>query len=623
MNAVDSVAALKLDGASLRAETMDAKTLVKSLPTLPGVYRMLDAGGGVLYVGKANNLRQRVRSYFRARGLAPRVQSLARQVAAVDITVTHTENEALLLENNLIKTLQPRYNVLLRDDKSYPYIFVSDDAFPRLTFHRGAKREKGRYFGPYPSAVAVRESLNLLQKVFQLRQCENSFFQNRSRPCLQYQIKRCTAPCVGLIERERYALDVRHVLMFLEGRSQAVIGDLVEKMEQASARRDYEAAAAYRDRIAALKHIQQRQYVAGGGGDVDVLAAVTAHDTACVVVGFIRAGMNLGSKAFFLKAGAASRPEEIAAAFLPQYYLGKTIPGRIYLNRPVADKALLEAAFSRQAGKKIAIIGATRGAPRRWVRMAEINARDALRRHLAGKAGLEQRCEAARAALALDAVPERIECFDVSHTRGEAAVAACVVFDVNGPVKSDYRRFNIEGVTPGDDYAAMSQALARRYRRVKEGAGRLPDLLLIDGGKGQVAAAASVIEELQIEGVRLVGVAKGHERKPGNERLFLSGSGRAIILPSDSAALHLIQQIRDEAHRFAIAGHRRRRARARLASPLQDIPGVGDRRRQALLKNLGGLREVARAGVEDLCRVPGISPALAQRIYDDLHEPDR
>ncbi|HXZ45917.1 MAG TPA: excinuclease ABC subunit UvrC [Pseudolabrys sp.] len=604
----------------------DSKTLINRLPGQPGIYRMLGNRGEVLYVGKARSLRKRVQNYFRDSGLSPRIASLMQQVRDVEVTVTRTENEALLLENNLIKSLHPRYNILLRDDKSYPYIFVSEaQEFPRIGFHRGAKRDKGRYFGPYPSAYAVRETLNLLQKIFRVRQCQDSFFRNRSRPCLQYQIKRCSAPCVGYIDSARYRQDVEQALLFLEGRSESAIDDSIRRMEQASEKQDYETAAVHRDRIAALKRIQETQYVAGEGGDADALAVAAAPEAACVVVTFIRGGRNLGSKSFFPKPGAETEPGEILSAFLPQYYLsasvtgGRMVPSRIYLNQPVPDRTLLERAFAHLAGKKVNIAAAVRGTARQWVQMAQLNAAEALRRELADKIDMRRRFEALRDALELEAAPERVECFDISHTMGEATVASCVVFDVNGPVKSDYRRFNIEGIERGDDYGAMSQALTRRYRRVKEGEGILPDLLLIDGGKGQLSAAEVALQEMQIEGVRLVAVAKGRSRKPGKEQLFLSGSKRPTILPADSHGLHLIQQIRDEAHRFAIAGHRLRRGRTRTHSTLERIPGIGGKRRQALLKNFGGLREVARAGVQDLTRVPGISRDLAQKIYDAFH----
>ena len=603
---------------------VNAKALVENLSDAPGIYRMLDVQGEVLYVGKARNLRKRVASYFRKSGLTERVRLLMQQVTAVEISITHTENEALLLENNLIKSLRPRFNILLRDDKSYPYIFLSDDKFPRLGFHRGAKHDKGRYFGPFPSAASVRESLNLLQKVFPVRQCENSFFRNRSRPCLQYQIKRCSAPCVGYIDADNYRDDVRHVAMFLDGQSRAVIQEMIAKMETTAARRDYENAARYRDRIAALRRVQERQYISSdAGGEADVIALAVGQGAACVSVTFIRNGLNLGAKHFFPKIGAAREPEEILSSFLPQYYLGKAIPSAIYTSHAVPDRALLERAFTDQAKRKVAIAHVTRGLRRRWLKLAELNAAAALRRYLNDKLSLHRRFEALQEALKLDALPERIECFDISHTLGEATVAACVAFSPDGPLKSDYRRFNIEGVPAGDDYGAMTQALLRRYRRaVEQGAddgAKLPDLVLIDGGKGQLAAAAAALEELQVRDMRLVAVAKGRERKPGEEQVFIAGSKTALRLPNDSPALHLIQQIRDEAHRFAIAGHRQRRAKARGQSSLEQIPGIGQRRRQALLKNLGGLQEVARAGVDDLTRVPGISPELAQRIYQSFH----
>jgi len=602
----------------------DAKSFVKSLSVSPGVYRMVGARGEVLYVGKARNLRSRVSSYFRASGLATRTRALMRQVHNMEVTVTHTESEALLLENNLIKSLRPRYNIVLRDDKSYPFIFLSDHEFPRLAFHRGAKRDKGRYFGPFPSAFSVRESLNLLQKVFPVRQCEDSFFRNRSRPCLQYQIKRCSAPCVGYVDAAVYAEDVRHAAMFLEGQSQAVIEETVARMEQASAQRDYELAARYRDRIAALGRVQERQSVSGEGGDADVLASAVEQGTACVVVTFIRSGRNLGNKNFFPKIGGETDAATILAAFLPQYYLGKPVPRTIYLNHAVADQVLLESAFAEQSGTRTQLVSNPRGLRRRWVRLAELNASDALRRFLSDQASLRKRFEALQEALTLDALPERIECFDISHTSGEATVASCVVFTPDGPLKSDYRRFNIENIAAGDDYGAMAQAVMRRYRHVleqkSEDGGRLPDLLLIDGGKGQLGAVEGVMRELSTACVRLVAVAKGRSRKAGRERLFLSGQRGATILPADSPALHLIQQIRDEAHRFAITGHRQRRGRVRKTSTLESIPGIGDKRRQALLKNLGGLQEVARAGIEDLARVPGISPGLAQRIYELFHD---
>ncbi len=600
--------------------SFDAKLFLKHLTPKPGVYRMLGAKGEVLYVGKAGNLKKRVSSYFRTAGLPPKTQALMAHVCNVEITVTHTEGEALILENHLIKELRPHYNVLLRDDKSYPYIYLSNqDTFPRLAFHRGARRAKGRYFGPFPSASAVRDTLSLLQKLFRVRQCEDSFFRNRSRPCLQYQIKRCTAPCVGLIDSDTYRRDLRHAALFLDGKSGEVIDELVQRMEEASQALDFELAARYRDQIASLRRVQERQYVSGDSGDVDVVAGVSQGGTTCVQVFYIRGGRNLGNKSFFPRAPADASPGEVLSAFLPQYYLGKDVPQEILLSHAVEDQVLLAEVLSSQAGHRVALNNRLRGERARWVQMASHNAENALGLRLASRMGVQRRLEALQDALSLDQLPARLECFDISHTMGEATVASCVVFDNEGPVKSDYRRFNIADITPGDDYAAMRQALRRRYTRLKEGEGKLPDLLFIDGGKGQLRQAREVLEELQVEGVIIVGIAKGPDRKPGMETLFLSGKATPTILPGDSPALHLIQQVRDEAHRFAITGHRQRRSRARSTSVLENIPGMGPKRRQQLLKQFGGLREIARAGVEDLASVQGISRELAQRIYDVFH----
>jgi excinuclease ABC subunit C len=571
-------------------------------------------------VGKARNLRNRVSSYFRASGLSNRIQSMVSQVAHIEITVTHTENEALLLENNLIKSLLPRYNVLLRDDKSYPYIYLSDHAYPELRYHRGAKKAKGRYYGPYPSASAARESLNLLQKLFAVRQCRDSYFANRSRPCLQYQIKRCRAPCVGLISEQDYVEDVRHTAMFLEGKSREVNDDIMRQMEQASANLDYEKAAVFRDQLAALSRVQEQQYISADAGDVDVLAVAIDGGMACVSATFIRGGRNLGSKPFFPKLAAGSEAVEVMDAFVSQHYQQKHVPRDILISVQLSDPEMLAEALGQQCGHKVKFSVPSRGNGRRWMDMAQVNAEDALRRRLAERSTLRAQFEQLQDALHMEAAPERIECFDISHTSGTETVASCVVFGPEGPLKSDYRRFNIKDIQPGDDYAAMRQALTRRYRRSKQGEQIIPDLLLIDGGKGQLRMAAEALEELQLVGVTMVGVAKGPERIPGKEKLFLWPDSEATILPPHSPALHLIQQVRDEAHRFAITGHRARRARSRNSSPLEQIPGVGNKRRQALLKHFGGLQEVVRAGVGDLAKAPGISPALAQKIYDALHE---
>ncbi len=586
---------------------------------------MLDAEGQVIYVGKAKNLKRRVSSYFSSKDKGAKTHALVSQICGIEVTITHTENEALILENTLIKEHKPRYNILLRDDKGYPYIYLSDEAFPRLSFHRGRRDKPGRFFGPFPSASAVRESLNLLQKLFPVRQCEDSFYRSRSRPCLQYQIKRCSAPCVDYVTEEQYGEDVRHAVMFLEGKNNAIINELVRRMEQASESLAFEQAAHYRDQIANLRRVQEKQYVMGSGsGDLDVIAAVARNGVGCVQVFFIRNGRNLGNKTWFPRHTADSDESELLAAFLPQYYLGggsqeRPIPPELLVNHPLTDRDLLEGVLSEQAGRKVVISHRLRGERSRWLQLAMTNAEQALSAHLTNKLNIMSRFEALQEALQLDDLPQRIECFDISHTMGEATVASCVVFDVNGPLKSDYRRYNIEGITLGDDYAAMHQALTRRFKRLKEGEGKFPDILLIDGGKGQLSQAEQVLEELQVIGVILIGVAKGPTRKPGVEQLLLSGQEQPIILPPDSPARHLIQQVRDEAHRFAISGHRQRRAKARRTSPLEDVPGLGPKRRQLLLRQFGGLQEVARAGVEDLSTVKGISRQLAQAIYDAFH----
>jgi len=605
---------------SAPGSAFDSRNFLKTLSVRPGVYRMLDADGKVIYVGKAGNLRKRVASYFRKTGLTVKTAALVEQIAAIEVTVTHTEGEALLLESNLIKQHRPRYNVLLRDDKSYPYIFLSEkQEFPRLRLHRGARRAAGRYFGPYPNAGSVRDSLHLLQKLFRVRQCEDSFFNNRSRPCLQYQIRRCTAPCVGLISTQDYAQDVENTVMFLEGKSSQVIDSLVRRMEESAAVQDYEQAAVFRDQIASLRHVQEKQYISKEHGDMDIIACVTDKGGACVQVFFIRGGRNLGNAVFFPRVPMESVADEVLSAFIPQYYLGKDIPPELLLSHELHDSKLIEQVLSQHAAHTVALRFRVRGNRARWIKMALENAGHALHAQLNTRKGFAARLQALADILHLPDVPERIECFDISHTGGESTVASCVVFGLEGPLKSDYRRFNIRDIDPGDDYAAMDQAISRRYTRLKKGEGRMPDLLLIDGGKGQVAAACRALEELQVADLRVVGVAKGPARKPGLETLHMPERRQPLVLPPDSSALHLIQQIRDEAHRFAITGHRQQRARSRNASALEGIPGVGAKRRQQLLQQFGGLREVARAGIEDLSRVKGINRTLAQQIYDAFH----
>ena len=601
----------------------DAQTFLQTLPTRPGVYRMCDEAGDVLYVGKAKSLKNRVSSYFRSTALDSKTLALVGRIARVETTVTGSETEALLLEQSLIKEYKPPYNIVFRDDKSYPYIYLSsEDKYPRLAFHRGARKKKGRYFGPFPSAYSVRDSLNILQKVFQIRQCEDTFFKNRTRPCLQYQIKRCSGPCCDLVTLEDYADDVEHAVMFLEGKSNAVIQGYANKMEKASKDLDFERAGHYRDQVMHLRKIQEQQYVVGNKGDIDVIATAAGSGGVCVLVMFIRGGRMLGNKTYFPKTRLNEDEPGILAAFLPQFYLGaasgREIPAEIVVSASLEDKLVLEEALTARAGMRILLSDKVRSHRKKWVALARTNAEQDLGAHLANRNNLQQRFVALQEAFALDEMPTRLECFDISHSAGEATVASCVVFDQSGPIKSDYRRFNIEGVTPGDDYAAISQALQRRYTRIKKGEGRLPDLLFIDGGKGQLSTAEKVMEELQIEGVLLVGVAKGTSRKAGLESLLVSG-GREMSLPADDPALHLIQHIRDESHRFAIVAHRHRRDKKRKESVLERIEGVGPKRRRSLLRHFGSAAQVESASVDELARVEGISRVLARHIYATLH----
>ena len=600
------------------SDKFNPSVFLGTLTNYPGVYRMIDSKGAVLYIGKANNLKKRLTSYFRKKTQTAKTRTMMAQTANIEITVTHTENEALILENNLIKEFMPRYNILLRDDKSYPYLFVSSDTFPRLSLHRGTKRAPGRYFGPYPSAGAVRESLNLLQKIFPVRQCDDTYYQNRSRPCLQYQIKRCTAPCVGLVSHQDYQKDVDYTMLFLEGKNQQVLDELSIKMTNAAAELDFEQAAAIRDKISHLHKVQARQYVSAAQGDIDVLAAVVRDGIAIVEVCFIRGGRNLGNKSYFPEGSANSSPSELLSAFIPQYYLGKYVPVDILLSHPLDDMTLLESVLRSESKRRVHLRYPKRGIGMRWMKMALTNADISLSQRLTSRSNLLQRFEALQAALFLDDMPERLECFDISHTRGEKTVASCVAFGLQGAIKRDYRKFNIENIAPGDDYAAMNQALTRRFVRLQKGEGKRPDLLIIDGGKGQLTQAKAVMTELQLD-IDILAIAKGASRRPGKERLLLEGHQGEIKLPADSLALHLLQQVRDEAHRFAITGHRQRRGKARTTSLLEGIEGIGAKRRQKLLHQFGGLQAVKRAGVEDLAKVAGISHALAQKVYDVFH----
>ena len=600
----------------------DHKAFLKTLTTRPGVYQMYDTGHKLLYVGKARNLKNRVGSYFRASGLTDKTMALVARIHEIQVTVTTTEVDALLLEHNLIKTQQPPYNILLRDDKSYPYIFLSsEDQYPRLSLHRGAKRRKGQYFGPYPSAGAVRESLHFLQKVFKVRQCEDSFFNNRSRPCLQHQIDRCTAPCVELVTPQEYAQQVERTALFLRGKSQELMVRLADDMERAAADLAYEEAAVYRDQLSQLQQVQASQGIEGVKGDLDIVAAAVGAGRACVQVLFVRGARVLGSKTYYPPLRLQETPAEVLGAFIPQYYLGgaRTIPTELLVNAAPEDAATLALALSGAAGRQVSLRSKVRGARARWLQLALQTAQSNLASHLSGRQSVLERLQSLQELLGLPELPERMECFDISHSSGEATVASCVVFDQGGPRKSDYRRFNIDGITGGDDYAAMQQALERRYKRLKSGEAPLPDILFIDGGKGQVSQAVAVLADLQVTGVAVIGVAKGVTRKAGFETLLNSATGRECQLGVDNPALHLIQQIRDEAHRFAITGHRARRDRARQRSGLEDIAGVGAKRRRELLRHFGSAQAVENANIEELKKVAGISATMAQQIYDHLH----
>ena len=599
------------------APDFDPRAFLGSLTRRPGVYRMLDTGGGILYVGKARDLRRRVSSYFSSREKDAKTRALMQATARVDVTVTGTEQEALLLEFNLIKEHRPRFNVVLRDDKSYPYIHVTtEQTFPRFEFHRGARKAPGRFLGPFPNAGAVRQSLQQLQKLFRVRQCSDSFFSNRSRPCLQHQLDRCTAPCVGLVGKEDYRRDVDNAIAFIQGRDAEVQAELATRMEACSDRLEYERAARYRDQIAALRRVQEQQVIAGGADtDLDAVGLATQRGQHCVAVLMIRGGRVLGSRSFSLHVAAATSIAEMLVAFVSQHYLTQPAPAEILLPSVIDGAAAFQTLLAERAGHPVAIRHAVRGRRRRWIALATENAAAAAAARAADRDGMEAQFEALAQAFGLPSSPERVECFDISHLAGGETVASCVVFGRGGAVKSDYRRFNIRAADPGDDYAAISEAVMRRYARLQREAAVLPDLVLIDGGQGQLGRAVAVLAELGLADIPLAAVAKGEGRRPGQERLLRPGVAAPLRLAPDSPALHLVQQIRDEAHRFAITGHRQRRGRQRLSSVLDEIPGLGPQRRKALLQRFGGLQGIRRAGVDDLARTDGISRQLAERIY--------
>jgi len=603
----------------------DVKAFMRTVTTRPGVYRMYNAQNDIIYVGKASNLKNRLSSYFQKTLDNRKTQALVSHIAQVQTTVTASAAEALLLEQNLIKEHRPRYNVVLRDDKSYPYVYISTaNEYPRLSYQRGARKAPGKYIGPYPSASSVKRSLKLVQKLFRVRQCEDSYFKNRSRPCLQYQINRCTAPCVNRISSEDYQHDVEMTIKVLEGKSQDVVQGLVSRMEEASIALEFETAARLRDQIGSLKAVSDLSSDMRDDGNVDYVAVACQGGQSCVQVFFVRNGINLGNKAFYPATPKGSTSGEILNAFIAQFYLEHDLPREIICSEPAEDATLFQEVFSARAGHQISIVHSVRGDRARLQTMAMTNADIALAARLASRSGMAARLDAVRELVELEDAPSRMECFDISHTMGEATVASCVVFNAEGALKSDYRRFNIENITPGDDYAAMRQALTRRYTRLLKEHRDLPDILFIDGGKGQISVALEVMSELQVNTVQVVGVSKGPDRRPGDETLILcrdedQGGRRERQLTNDSPALLLIQQIRDEAHRFAITGHRGKRAKKRQASVLEDIKGLGPKRRKQLLTHFGGLQRLQKAGVEDISAVPGISHDLASRVYDELH----
>ncbi|CAN4269449.1 UvrC Nuclease subunit of the excinuclease complex [Methylophilaceae bacterium] len=597
----------------------DAKPILKTLPNLPGVYRMLNACDEVIYVGKAKDLKKRVASYFNKNLPSPRTRLMVSHIANIVTTVTHNEAEALLLENNLIKSLMPRYNVLFRDDKTYPYIALSADPQPRLAFHRGTQRKGAQYFGPFPNAVAVRESIQLLQKVFKLRTCENSVFSNRSRPCLQHQIERCTAPCVGLISDADYRNDVEQAALFLQGKTNEVIDTLAEKMNVAASNLDYEQAALIRDRMQALRQVQAKQFVSDFNvADADVIACAELQGQHCINLVMVRGGRHLGDRSYMPKNTDGESLETTVLAFLAQHYVAQNTPPLIVLGIKV-DGSLLEQVLSEQAGRKVKLNSNAIGDKRVWLKMAQTNAELALSQRAASAANQSAKLLALHEALNLPDSAQRIECFDISHTMGEATIGSCVVFDRGDMQNSEYRRYNVTGITPGDDYAAMRDVLTRRYKKVAAGEGVRPDLVFIDGGKGQLSVAVEVMAEVGLSDILLVGIAKGEARKPGLETMIFSDTGEMLNLEKDNKGLHLLQQIRDEAHRFAITGHRAKRAKARMHSSLEDIEGIGAKRRKALLTRFGGLDAIKNASMDELAQVEGISPSLAEKIYGELH----
>lgn len=603
---------------------MNIKAILVNLPNYPGVYQMLDEKGGILYVGKAKNLKKRINSYFSKQNKDLKTANLVKHIRDIDITVTHSENEAILLECNLIKKHRPRYNILLRDDKSYPYIIMTTQhAYPRIDLYRGARKKNGFYFGPYPSAFAARETLHLLQRVFQLRSCTDHFFSHRNRPCLLYQIGRCSGSCVHRISQEDYACNVQLAILFLQGKSDEVIKTLEQKMEKASHDLNFELAKEYRDQIARLRQIQERQHMQVADGNVDAIGFALEAGVFCLQLVSVRGGQVLGSRSYFPNVPSHSTEAEVMTAFITQYYLGHgdgdLIPKTILINKEISDRVLLEEVLSQQAKHRVEIIHPKKGDKKKWLDMAVLSTQQSLVAHLLIKTNIHERMIALQRFLGLPSLPERIECFDISHSMGEATVASCVVFDKNGPMKQNYRRFNIENVTKSDDIAAMRQVIERRFKRLQHDDAKLPDIVIVDGGPTQLSAVKKVFESLKIKKILLLGVAKGPDRQPGYETIHFAEDA-SMHLPSDSLVLHFIQQIRDEAHRFAITGHRAQRDKKRRQSVLELIPGIGVKRRRGLLRYFGGIQGLAHASLDELSKVPGINHSLAERIFAALHD---
>jgi len=598
----------------------DIKHSLKNMTSNPGVYKMYNSDKEVIYVGKAKNLKKRVSSYFRAGNHSNRIKRMISLIKNVDLIITKSEADALLLENIQIKKYRPRFNILLRDDKSYPYIYVdTHHNYPRLSFYRGKRKKDGKFFGPYSNVYSVRDALNTLQKLFKVRQCSDSFFKNRVRPCLQYQIERCSAPCVGLIKKDEYIADINMSMKFLDGKNTEIIDLLIKKMEHASDSQNFESAANFRDQIESLRHTCEQSVVSGEKGDVDIISVFIISETACIQVFNIRNGVSFGNETFFPDIDESINESSLLSIFIGQYYLSRQIPKEIIINKITKDKKILEYILSKKKTSKVVITNSVRGIRQRWVELAEKNTMDSINTKILSKRNMFNRFHSLQDLLGLSDIPKKLECFDVSHTFGEQTVASCVSFSIEGAQKKDYRKFNIKSTSIGDDYAAMKEALTRHFSRLKKSDVSLPDICFIDGGIGQVNIALKVMEELQISTVQIIGVSKGKERKPGEETIIMDYGKTKINLEKNSLALHLIQQIRDEAHRFAITGHRKRRDKSRFKSPLEEIPGLGPKRKQILLKHFGGLQGLVKAGEDEIKKIPGINKTLAEAIYFRFH----